>query len=321
VRRLNEILAANMPLMAVLFLPLAVSLFLPAVGPYVWANSEFAARSALVQHKEPYLNVSFFLARSLVYLGLWVWMARFYFTRSVRQDRSGDPQLTVTMERYSGPILLLYGVTITFAAFDWLMSIDPEWFSSIFGVYFYSGATVGGLAAVILVAIVSQRLGYANDAITTEHYHDLGKLLFSFVIFWGYIAFSQYMLIWYANIPEETRWYLDRQTPAWSGFSIVLLVGHLFIPFFGLISRVVKRRKGLLGFWCVWLLVLHWFDMCYLVMPAFSAERFPIGLIDVCLLVGLGGLYVAGTVRAARGVALVATRDPRLAEALSFENI
>ncbi len=321
VRRLNEILAANMPILAIMFLPLAVSLFLPAIGPYRWADPDFAAHSPLVQHKAPYLNIPFFLVRAVVYLALWTWMARFFFTRSRKQDASGDPELTVEMERYSGPVILLFALTITFASFDWLMSIEPEWFSSIYGVYYYSGATVGGLAAVILVAMVAQKLGHGTGAITTEHYHDLGKLLFAFVVFWGYIAFSQYLLIWYANIPEETGWYMARQTPAWLGFSIVLLAGHLFIPFLGMISREVKRRKALLGFWCVWLLVFHWLDMCYLVMPSFRTDRFPVGLIDVCLLAGLGGLYVAGVLRTAQGVALVPTKDPRLGEALSFENL
>ena len=321
VRRLNEILASNLPLLAILFIPLAISLFLPASTPYVWANPEFAAHSPLVQHKHVWLNTPFFLVRAAIYLAVWVWMARFFYTRSVRQDASGDPELTLQMERFSGPLILLFAITLTFASFDWLMSIEPEWFSSIYGVYYYSGATVGGLAAVILAAIAAQRAGHAKETITTEHYHDMGKLLFGFVVFWGYIAFSQYMLIWYANIPEETTWYMERQTPAWLVLSLVLLFGHLFIPFLGMISREVKRRKVLLGFWCVWLLVFHWIDMVYLVMPSFTSERFPVGLIDVCLLVGLGGLYVAGVLRAVRGVALVPAKDPRLHEALAFENL
>lgn len=321
VRRLNEILASNLPLLAILFIPLAISLFFPASTPYVWANPEFAGHSPLVHHKQVWLNVPFFLVRAVIYLAVWIWMARFFYTRSVRQDASGDPELTLQMERFSGPLILLFAITLTFASFDWLMSIEPEWFSSIYGVYYYSGATVGGLAAVILAAIAAQRAGHATETITTEHYHDMGKLLFGFVVFWGYIAFSQYMLIWYANIPEETTWYLARQTPAWLGLSLVLLFGHLFIPFLGMISREVKRRKVLLGFWCVWLLLFHWIDMVYLVMPSFASDRFPVGLIDVCLLVGLGGLYVAGVLRAARGVALVPTKDPRLHEALAFENL
>ncbi len=321
VRRLNEILAANMPLLAIMFIPLAISLFLHSSGPYVWADPQVVAESPVVQHKTPYLNVPFFLARAVIYLGLWIWMARFFFTRSVRQDVTGDPSLTVQMERFSGPIILLFALTTTFASFDWLMSLQPDWFSSIYGVYYYSGATVGGLAAVILAAMFAQRAGYATEAITTEHYHDMGKLLFGFVVFWGYIAFSQYMLIWYANIPEETTWYLARQKPAWLVFSVVLLVGHLFIPFLGMISREVKRRKVLLGFWCVWLLVFHWLDMVYLVMPSLTTDHFPLGLIDVCLLVGLGGLYVGGVLRLAQGISVVPVKDPRLGEALVFENL
>jgi len=321
VRRLNEILAGNMPLLAILFVPLAASLFMPASSPYSWADPEVAAHSGLIQHKQAFLNVPFFLLRAVVYLGLWAWMAHYFLSRSVKQDESGDPNLTIQMERFSGPAILLFALSVTFAAFDWLMSIEPEWFSSIYGVYYYSGATVGALAAVILVAIWLQRNGRCTQSITTEHYHDLGKLLFAFVVFWGYIAFSQYMLIWYANIPEETVWYLDRQTPAWVGLSVALLVGHLFIPFLGMLSRTVKRNKMTLAFWAVWLLLFHWLDMVYLVMPTFSAEQFPIGLIDICLFVGLGSLYLAGALRVARGVALVPIADPRLDEAMAFENI
>lgn len=321
VRRLNEILAANMPLLAVLFLPVAISLFLPRWCPFSWADAERAAGSELIAHKRVYLNVPFFLIRAGVYLGLWAWMARFFLSRSVRQDESGDPELTLQMERFSGPAIVLFGFSVTFASFDWLMSLEPEWFSSIYGVYYFSGAAVGSLAAVILLAIALQSGGRLTESITVEHYHDLGKLLLAFVVFWGYIAFSQYMLIWYANIPEETTWYLARQTPAWLWASLALLLGHLLIPLVGMISRQAKRRKAILGFWAAWLLAFHWLDMHYLAMPSLSNARFPLGLVDLGLLVGLGGLYLAGAIRVAQAASLVPARDPRLGEAISFENV
>jgi hypothetical protein len=160
-----------------------------------------------------------------------------------------------------------------------------------------------------------------NSWITVEHYHDLGKLLLGFVVFWGYIAFSQYMLIWYANIPEETTWYLARQSGSWKWVSVLLLFGHLLIPFFGLLSREVKRRKVLLGFWAVWLLVAHWIDLYWLVMPGLDHEGLPPGAIDAACLVGIACVYFAGVLWTAGKASLVPSGDPRLKESLAFRNV
>ena len=160
---------------------------------------------------------------------------------------------------------------MTFASFDWLMSLAPNWSSTIFGVYFFSGAIVGFLAAVILFALAAASRRAATESVTVEHYHDLGKLLFGFVIFWGYIAFSQYLLIWYANIPEETDWYLVRQRGGWVDGFARAAVYRFVDSVFGLLSREAKRRKAVLGFWAVWMLAAHWIDLYWLVMP--SARR------------------------------------------------
>jgi hypothetical protein len=225
------------------------------------------------------------------------------------------------MEAFSAPAIVLFAVTVTFASFDLLMSLDPHWFSTIYGVYYFSGAVVGGLAAIILLAMVLQSRGLLASSITADHYHELGKLLFGFVIFWGYIAFSQYMLIWYANIPEETLWYEARQTGPWIGVSLVLLFGHLLIPFFALMPRGVKRNRVALAGWAVWLLVMHWLDMYYLVMPQLTHNQLPFGLIDVGCLIGLGALYLAGTLWLAGDRSLVPLKDPRLKEALAYHNV
>jgi hypothetical protein len=206
------------------------------------------------------------------------------------------------MERVGGPAILLLAVTVTLASFDWLMSLDPQWYSTIFGLYFYSGGVVGALAAVILISVGLQRSGRLA-AVHVEHYHDLGKLLFAAVVFWAYMAFSQYLLIWYANIPEETQWYRLRLEGGWGIVALVLVFGHLLIPFFGLLSRHAKRNKTVLAFWAAWLLVVHWVDVYWLVMPALQSEEFPLGLVDVPVpggRVATGGL--AGP-RAAQGPA------------------
>jgi len=320
VRRLAELLAANMLVLAILFLPIVISVIQGNGSLYRWADPQVVAGSELLQHKAPYLNSRFFVARSVLYFAIWGLLGWYFLSRSVRQDRSGDAKLTQRMERFSAPALLLFAATLTFASFDWLMSLEAEWFSTIFGLYCYSGAVVGSLAAIILLAMLLQATGRLTAPITVEHYHDLGKLLFSFVFFWGYIAFSQYMLIWYANIPEETSWYLARQTGSWRWVSLLLLFGHLLIPFVGLLSREVKRRKTLLGFWAVWLAVFHWVDLYWLVMPSFDGTSARIGLIDGTCLLGIGAVYVAGLVLVAGRRSLVQVADPRLEESLTFEN-
>ncbi len=330
VRRLAELLAGNMTLLVLLSLPFLLPVLLGDASLYTWNDAETVAGDEILQQKTPYLNLPFFGIRAVAYFLVWGLLARFYLLRSTEQDVSGDPALTTQMERFSPLALLLFAVTVTFASFDWLMSLEPHWFSTIFGVYYFSGAIVGGVAAIILAAIALQASGRLTSSVTTEHYHDLGKLLFAFVIFWGYIAFSQYMLIWYANIPEETSWYLPRQSGGWMWLVLALLFGHLLIPFLGMLPRAIKRREITLGFWAVWLLVFHWLDLYWLVMPSYwnhatvepAAGGMALRLVlDVTLAVGMGALYVAGLVRVARSHALVPVRDPRLEESLAFENV
>jgi hypothetical protein len=315
-----------MPLLTLLFLPIIVPVLLDSHSLYAWNNRSEAAGDRLLGPEATYLSPGFFGIRCVVYFAIWCLLARFYLTRSLEQDRTGDAGLTRRMEWFSPLALLLYGATVTFASFDWLMSLWPHWFSSIFGVYFYAGAVVGFFAAIILAAMVLQLFGLLKKAITVEHYHDLGKLLFGFVIFWGYIAFSQYLLIWYANMPEETRWYAARQSGPWVLVSLVLLFGNLLIPFFGLLGRQAKRQKWSLMFWAVWLLVMHWIDLYWLVMPGLnasgitSAMGLPLGAIDVCLFLGIGGVYLAGLVHVAGQHPLLPVADPRLGESLAFEN-
>lgn len=327
VRRLAEVFGANVLLLGLLFLPLLVPMLLGLVpglsgysGLYSWVDPDAASHNALLAKKQGYLNPGFFAVRAIGYFIVWGLIARYFLTRSTEQDTSADPVLTIRMERLSGPGLLLLGITVTLASFDWLMSLKPEWYSTIFGLYYYSGGVVGAVAAIILAAMLLQSTGRLTTAITTEHYHDLGKILLAAVIFWGYMAFSQYLLIWYANIPEETQWYQTRFAGFWGPVAVVLLFGHLLIPFMGLLSRWPKRNKWLLAFWALWLLVVHWIDVYWLVMPNLGSEYLPLGPINLCLTVGLGCFFLAGVWWLALGRALVPLRDPRLAESLAFEN-
>jgi hypothetical protein len=248
-------------------------------------------------------------------------LSQLYFRTSVRQDESGDPALTLRLERWSAPGMFLFAATLTFASFDLLMSTDPHWFSTIFGVYYFSGAVLGCFALLALTLILLQRSGRLSHAISPEHYHDLGKLLFAFLVFWGYIAFSQFMLIWYANIPEETAWYLRRHSEVWNPISLALVFGHFLIPFLLFLSRHPKRRALSLAVMAVWILVIHWVDLYWLVLPNLSPEAAPFGLMDVALFVGMGGLFLAAAANRMRRHALIPLKDPRLGESLAFENV
>jgi hypothetical protein len=217
----------------------------------------------------------------------------------------------------SAPGVIVYAITVTFASIDLLMSLEPAWFSTVFGVYYFSGAAVGALGVIILVCLRLDGRGRLGGTVSTDHYHDLGKLLFSFVFFWAYIAFSQYMLIWYANLPEETIWYWHRQREGWAAVSVALLAGHFIVPFLGLLPRSARRDRRMLGFWAAWLLVLHWVDVHWIVMAPVHSARAAFGVIDLACLAGLVGLWAAAWSLTARGNALVAVRDPRLDEALA----
>lgn len=318
VRRLGEAVAANTLLMAVL----AVPLILGMGHLYPWTNLEHVAHDPILQGKQAWLNSSFFAIRLAIYFLIWVVMSQWFFRRSVEQDRTGDVRLTVKMQRASAPSLVVYAISMTLASFDILMSLDPHWYSTMFGVYYFSGGVVGFFALLSVFTILVQRAGRLTNAITPEHYHDLGKLVFAFTVFWAYIAFSQYMLIWYANIPEETGWFIRRTTGGWANVSWLLLFGHFLIPFFVLLPRWVKRNRLLLFLPAMWVLLMHWFDIYWLVMPEAHAGQARAALrpVDLSLGAGMAGLYVGCLMLWLRGRSLVPEKDPRLAESLSFEN-
>ena len=328
-RRLAEGVAANATLMALLFVPLLFGMG----SLYEWMVPEVVAHDHLLQAKSAYLNPVFFYVRIAVFFAVWIFLANWFLRQSTLQDETGDPGLTTKMQRMSAPAIYLFALTLTFFAFDVLMSLEPHWFSTIFGVYYFSGSALAFFSTLPILAYLLQRSGRLTGLISTEHYHDVGKLMFGFTVFWAYIAFSQYMLYWYANIPEETEWFLRRQTGQWEGLSWFLLVGRFLVPFLALISRIPKRRKGMLAAAAIWLLFVHWADMYYLVMPHYAvelAERsgnaglagvLPTHILDVTCFLAIGGLYVGAFATRMRNRSLVPEKDPRLASSLAFENI
>jgi hypothetical protein len=316
VRRLAEALASNLPWLGLLLIPILLGMD----HLYHWSDPEHVAHDPLLTAKAPYLNTKFFMIRMAFYFIVWSLLARFYFKNSCAQDLNGDPVHTQRMERLSGLAIVIFGLTSTFASFDLLMSLDPHWFSTMFGVYFFAGSAVAIFSLLALWSNLLQKAGILKNVITREHYHDLGKLVFAFVVFWAYIAYSQYMLIWYSNIPEETVWYLARQTGGWTQVTVLLLFGHFLAPFLGLLSRFPKRQMLLLVPGALWVLFVHWVDIYWLVMPNFSKGEVPLHLLDLTLFVGLGGVTTALVMWRLRKVACIPEKDPRLVASLEFEN-
>lgn len=321
VRRLGEIFAANIIVCAALFVPIVILVLVGSGSLYIWNDATLAKTDPLIRSKVPYLNAGFFTLRQFIYFGIWAFIARKFFFQSLHQDKTGDTETTLKLERFSAPTLLLFALSVTFASIDWLMSLDPHWFSSIFGIYFFAGCMVSFLASLNLTIYILQRHFGLLSMITADHRHDLGKLMFGFTCFWAYIGFSQYLLIWYANIPEETIWFSVRQSNGWQYVSVFLAAGHFVLPFLGLMRRQIKRDPKLLATWSIVLLIMHSVDFYWLIFPTFEQSGPTLPLTPLSCLLGVGGFYVAGWLMVAGQRPLVPLNDPRLPESLATHNV
>jgi hypothetical protein len=349
VRRVAEYMACNLLVLFFLGAPIgwyAVASRTPAGAPhgertdivvtgglYPWTDAAHVMEDPILRGKAGWLNVPMWTVRILIYFAVWILLAYYFRNKSLQQDSTGDVKTTLDRESYSAPGLLAFAISLTLGAIDILMSLNPHWFSTMFGVYFFAGGAGAFFATFILALMLIQKFGRLRGIVTLEHYHDLGKFLFGFVFFWGYIAFSQYMLIWYSNIPEETEWFRDRQYihptdvyGPWTTVGLVLLFIHVLIPFPGLISRRVKRNMPALAFWCIWMLVAHFVDMYWVVMPEYSKkvhvqDRLPFQMTDALIFLGIGGVLVWNFLRQATTKGpLVATKDPRFGDSVAFQN-
>jgi hypothetical protein len=315
-RRAGETVFAVIPVMAALFVPLLFGIH----DLYEWSHHDAVAKDALLQWKAPFLNVPFFLIRAAIYFAVWSFIALMYYRVSRRQDATGDPALSVRLRAIAGPCIIVLAITQTFASIDWIMSLTPHWYSTMFGVYFFAGSFVGFIALLSVLAVSMRGSGLLDTVITPEHLHDVGKFLFAFTCFWAYIGFSQFFLIWYANLPEETVWFKARLDGSWKAVSVLLMVGHFVAPFLYLMGRAVKRRGWSLAVGGVWLLAMHFVDLYWQIMPTLHPEGVRPSLLDVAAFVTVGGCFVGAAAWLMRRQALVPVRDPRLAESLAFEN-
>jgi hypothetical protein len=316
VRRLAENTMASLPLFAILFVP--VLLGMGELFP--WVHPAAGGKDVVLAGKAPYLNVSFFVGRAAIFFTAWSAIAWFYVRRSRAQDASGAHGISLLLKRLAGPAIIVLALTQTFAAVDWVMSLDPYWYSTIFGVYWFAGCFVSFFALMTLMVVLLKRAKLMADSVSPEHFHDLGKLLFAFTVFWAYIGFSQYFLIWYGNIPEETIFFRHRLEGSWTAVSLLLAAGHFIIPFFFFMPRTIKRKPALLAAGAVWMLAMHAVDVYWLIMPTLHPKGVVLGLADVSAFLAVGGLFFAVVSWMMLGSPLVPLGDPRLPESLSFEN-
>ncbi len=316
-RRISEAFMAFLPLMIIFFIPIIFGM----KHLYHWTDVEAVKHDALLTKKVGYLNTTFFYIRSAVYLIVWTVLARVLYKASVRQDTEGHSDaLDKKIKGTSAAGIILFALTITYAAFDWLMSLDPHWFSTIYGVYIFGGAFLAAICSITLVALSLESKGILEGVITTEHHHDLGKMMFAFVVFWSYIAFSQFFLIWYANIPEETIWFLHRVEGSWKTITLLLVYGHFLAPFLLLMPRFVKRRSTALKVMAIWILFMHWVDLYWNVLPNFSKHGVHFHWLDLSTMLGIGGIFVWHFWKTYRASSPVPVNDPKLSASIEFTN-
>lgn len=319
-RRISENVMANLPFMILLFLPLLFGLS----QLFEWTHADVVAKDHLLQHKAPYLNKTFFIIRACFFFAVWGILSRRLYKGSTQQDASSDDIAAANwnskLRRISAPGMILFALTTSFAAFDWLMSLDAHWYSTMFGVYIFAGTVLAGLAFITLVALNMRRKLVLHDKISVEHYHDLGKLLFAFTIFWAYITFCQYMLIWYSAIPEETVWYFERWQGSWKVVSLFIVFGHFVLPFMTLLGREPKRNPAVLFFMGFWILAIHWVDLHWIVLPNLHHHGVSLSWIDFAAMLGVGGLFLWRFIGRLDRKPLVPVKDPHLETSLHFEN-
>jgi hypothetical protein len=318
VRRFVETVPLVVPVFVLLFLPIVLGMR----ELYPWshpATLEGELRHA-VEHKAAYLNGTGFVLRAVVYFVVWIVAAWLLRAWSVRQDSAGGVTLSLWQRRFGAGSIPFVAFAMSFAAFDWMMSLDPRFYSTIFGVYWFAGSFVCAFAVVIIAATVTRAdpTGFGHH-MNADHFHALGKFLLAFVAFWGYIAFSQFMLIWIANVPEEVPWYILRINGGWRWVGAFLALGHFLVPFFLLLNRAITRDPRRLSWVAAWILFVHWIDLYWLVMPHLFPNGPSPSLVDVFAFAGVGGVAVAWTVLRMRGVAAVPVKDPYLEDSLRYQ--
>ncbi len=312
-RHVVESIASAIPLLAVLWIPVGFGIH----DLYHWSDVALVAQDKMLTMKAPYLNTTFFVIRTVIYFLIWGFISHKLISIS---RRTKSMQEIASMRKVSAVSTVFYAITVSFAMFDWLMSLDPHWYSTIYGVYLFGGAYLNGIAMIILTIAVLKGQNLLLSEVTPEHNQDLGKLLFGFVVFWAYISASQYFLIWYGNIPEETIWFRHRWEGTWKIFSLLLLTTGFLLPFFILMFRAVKRNLILLATMALVILVSHWMDLHWNVMPELHREGVKLNWMDLSTMMAVGGLFFWRVWAVLSGRSVLPVHDPMLEKSLSHKN-
>ncbi len=305
IRRLIESLTPYLIFASILLVPLIY------YGPYLfeWFHKDHVLQDPILKGKAAYLNIPFFLIRLAVFFGGWLFFAHQFVRLSSLQDRDGDVRWTQKLVRYSIAFLFFFVISFSFLSVDLLMSLDAHWFSTIFGVYTFAGAFQSVLAVLILMTVYF--IPRSGGRVSSDHLHDLGKFLMGMTLFWAYIAFSQYMLIWYANLPEETTFYIPRSKEPWMWVSLSLVVFKFAVPFVCLLPRWVKRHYKAVSVICILILIMQYVDVYWLVYPSYSEEKLYWGLLDMGFFIGFLGVFVYSIVRFFGKYSALPEKDPR----------
>ena len=309
-RRLLESATKTFYLMAVLVLPILFGMRLL----YSWADPHKVEADSLLQYKHLYLNVPFFVARTVFYFAVWTLLAYLLNKWSRRQDETGEAELTNRLQSLSAPGLLLYGLTCTFASIDWVMSLEPHWYSTIFGLIFMVSEALAAMSVVTVAAILLARIKLLGELVSRRVLNDYGNLLLTFTMLWAYLSFSQFLIIWAGNLQEEIPWYMTRARGGWTSVAVILIVFHFAVPFLLLLSRFVKQRAELLGWLAAGLIVMSLVDIFWLLTPAFNHAGPEFHLTDWLAVLGIGGLWLWRFASELKGRPLLPLNDPRLKE-------
>jgi hypothetical protein len=315
VRRQLENITVLFAILAIFFIPI----FLLRHHLYEWMNIA-PGKEPKLDSKRAYLNLNFFVLRAVFFLGFFIIASHLLRKFSVRQDKDGNPRFTIWLRKVSFVSLPLFALSVTFGAYDWLLGLQYRWFSTMFGVYIFAGAAGSSMALLVLVIATLQSAGYLKNVVTREHYYIMGKWMFAFSVFWGYIGFGQYMLIWYANIPEEIQYYLTRNTESWWNLSMVLVVGRFFGPFAILLLQSIKKQPHQLRYVAAWILLMQMFDIYLVVLPALHGTGIHLSLWDFTAVIAIGATLAFVYLRIVGKTSLFPVRDPRLVESLKITN-
>lgn len=312
IRRTLEAAMRTLPWLAIGFLPIIAGVR----ELYVWARPAEAAAEGL-EFRAGYLNIPFFIVRAIIYFAVWLAIAWRLDRWSREQDRGAALGWLKRLRRLSGPGLVIYGVTVTFAAFDWLMSLNPEWFSTIFGFLIIAGQALSATSLMILVAALLSRREPMAGVFQPRHFHDFGKVMLTFVILWAYMSFSQLLIIWAGDLPQEIPFYLPRMQSSWRWIGVALIALHFGLPFALLLSRNLKRRARSLAALAGLVLVMRVIDLFWLVAPEFRRQGLSVDWFDPVTVIGVCGVWLALFIRELKSRPMLPLRDPHLIDALS----